>query len=94
MTQVQDTPEFREWFIGVLRSNSVKDVTVTFTKQDGTDRTMRCTLVESHIPTDKLPKGTGIAHTEDVQRVFDVDLQAWRSFKWASVKNVKFDIGE
>lgn len=67
-----------------------KDVCVTFTKRDGTSRTMRCTTAEGRIPADKAPKGTGtVAVSDAVQRVFDCEVQAWRSFRWDSVIEYK-----
>ena len=48
-------------------------VSVTFTKGNGEERVTRCTVNEFEIPIDKLPKGTGPSHTDEVQRVFDVD---------------------
>lgn len=58
---------------------------VTFTKSNGDERVMRCTTNEFEIPLEKLPKGTGPKHTDEVQRVFDLDVQEWRSFRWDSV---------
>ena len=89
---VANTPEFRTWVKGLLHDANVKNLCITFTKADGTDRELRCTLVESSIPTDKVPKGTGREASDAVQRVFDVDKQEWRSFKWDSVKSVTFDL--
>ena len=62
-------------------------VSVTFTKANGEERVMRCTVNEFEIPIEKLPKGTGSSHTDEVQRVFDVDKQEWRSFRWDAVTN-------
>lgn len=87
-------PEFKDWVRGLLHDINVKNLCITFTKTDGTDREMRCTLIEARIPTDKAPKGTGRETTDAVQRVFDLDKQEWRSFKWDSVKEVKFNIGD
>lgn len=85
-------PEFKTWVKGLLHDANVKNLCITFTKADGTDREMRCTLVESAIPTDKAPKGTGREAPDTTQRVFDVDKGEWRSFKWESVKRVEFDV--
>lgn len=85
-------PQFQTWVKGLLHDSNIKDLRITFIKSDGTDREMRCTLVESSIPTDKTPKGTGRVSTEDTQRVFDLEKQEWRSFKWASVKNISFSL--
>ena len=62
---------------------------VVFTKSNGEERVMMCTTNEFEIPIDELPKGTGPTHTSEVQRVFDVEKQAWRSFRWDSVISVE-----
>ena len=72
-----------------LRTN-VNGVRVVFTKKDGTDRSMLCTLAEGKIPADKQPKtepATGTT-TGSAVRVFDVEKQEWRSFRWDAVKTV------
>jgi hypothetical protein len=71
-------------------SNSV--VTVIFTKKDGTDRTMKCTTMESIIPVQYHPKNTGRAKNQDVQNVFDVELKEWRSFRLNSVKQFYIEV--
>jgi len=91
------TIEGQEWLRGVLRDEHVKDLCVTFTKKDGTEREMYCTLSESRIPTDKQPK-SGVEETTNSQtggsalRVFDTITNEWRSFRWDSIKNVTFSI--
>lgn len=77
----------------MLRNEANQGLRITFTKKDGSDRTMRCTLVGTFIPEDKHPKGTGRLVTEDTCRVFDLDKQEWRSFRWDSVKRVEFSGG-
>ena len=62
---------------------------VKFIKKDGSERVMRCTLNESLIPVDKLPKGDSTRKLSDaVQRAFDLDINEWRSFSWESVTEV------
>lgn len=85
-------PDFQQWVKGLLHDANIKDLRITFTKSDGTDREMRCTLVESFIPTNKIPKKTDRISPESTQRVFDTDKQEWRSFKWETVKRVDFSI--
>jgi hypothetical protein len=71
--------EFKTWTLGVLRDETSKDVCVTFTKKDGTNRDMLCTLVESRIPTDKQPKTeTTSKDSGSALRVFDTEKQEWR----------------
>jgi len=86
--------EFKTWTLGVLHDNNIKDLCVTFTKADGTERAMQCTLVEDRIPTDKIPKTTGPATTSNgsAVRVFDTEKSEWRSFRWESVTKVEFTL--
>jgi hypothetical protein len=65
-------------------------LTVTFTKKDGTERTITGTQDPSRIPFHKLP----ISIKEESESnavgaacpIFDVTLDEWRSFCWDSVK--------
>jgi hypothetical protein len=92
------TPEFKTWLKGILHDEHSKNLCVVFTKKDGTDREMFCTLVEGRIPTDKQPKTketdgtTARPFSDDALRVFDTEKQEWRSFRWDSVKEVRFDL--
>lgn len=85
---------FKQWTYGLLKDQNVKDLCVVFTKKDGTEREMSCTLVEERIPKEKLPKTTeSTSQTAgSAVRVFDTQLQEWRSFRWDSVKKVTFDL--
>jgi hypothetical protein len=76
---------------GVLRSEKV---TITFTKKDGTERKMICTLKEDKIPGEKAPKNTRKAQSEDAIAVFDLEKSDWRSFRFDSVKKVEFSLGK
>lgn len=57
---------------------------VIFTKINGEERDMQCTLNMEMIPEEKQPK-TGKQYNESVLRVFDVNQQEFRSFR---VENV------
>jgi hypothetical protein len=81
----------RDWLIGVLREQTV---TVTFTKQDGTERVMNCTLYEGDIPVDQAPKNSGRTKPTESLAVFDIEAKGWRSFRWDSIKEVKFTLGQ
>jgi hypothetical protein len=71
-----------------LRNNE-NGVEVLFTKKDGSQRTMLCTLVESKIPSDKQPKSETQGSTVgSAVRVFDLEKNEWRSFRWDSVKSI------
>ena len=86
--------EFKTWTLGLLHDENLKSsLCVTFTKKDGTQRTMRPTLVESRIPMEKQPKTKteGSETSGSAVRVFDTEVQEWRSFRWDSITEVRFD---
>ena len=60
-------------------------VNLSFTKvKDGEVRNMRATLLSENIPTEKMPKTDANANLEKNQtavRVYDLDIQDWRSFR-------------
>lgn len=60
-------------------------ITVTFTKKDGTERTMHCTRNMAAIPDDKHPKGSGKVKANHLIVAFDIEKSEWRSFDEASV---------
>ena len=74
----------REDLVDRLKQSVVK---VVFTKADGSERTMNCTLKLENIPEDQHPKST-IKSESDQIRVFDTDIDAWRSFNFGSVKTI------
>ena len=87
-----NTESFKQQLKEKLQSN---EVGVTFTKRDGSERRMQCTLSATRIPTEQLPQGTGDTSTpetvsKEAIRVFDLEKQAWRSFRYDSIKTVKF----
>ena len=74
-----------------LQSNIME---VTFTKKDGEQRVVTCTLVTEAIPVDKRPKPLAEGEEpkpakEHLQSVWDVKAEGWRSFIWANVTAVK-----
>jgi hypothetical protein len=81
--------ELQENVLNTLRTNK-QGVRVTFTKKDGTEREMLCSLIESNIPTDKQPKAETVSQTSgSAVRVFDLEKSEWRSFRWDSVTKVE-----
>ncbi len=78
-----DVKDFLKNSVGVVR----------FTKTDGTERTMRCTLnwdiIEQHATPYERKTNRPATYNEDVLRVFDLDNNAWRSFRLDSV--IEFD---
>ncbi len=82
--------EFRTWIAGHLKMGPV---TITFTKKDGTERVMNCTLQPEVLPVVELKEGqVERKENTDTLRVFDLDKKEWRSFTIKSVKQVKFEL--
>ena len=89
MASQVDTKEGRKWLREML---GMHEVTIFFTKKDGTEREMRCTLAENKIPTEKLPKNSKKSKSDDALAVFDVEKNDWRSFRFDSVTKIEFEI--
>lgn len=91
MTKIfNNDKEFDDFKATVLQNLRANNVSVRFTKADGSERTMLCTLVESKIPTDKLPKTEQAVSSTigSAVRVFDVEKSEWRSFRFDSVISI------
>jgi len=58
---------------------------VKFTKVDGTERVMKCTLKDDMLPEQYRGKGNMLTEAGNALRVFDLDVGQWRSFKPESV---------
>jgi hypothetical protein len=78
----------------VMREQEIK---ITFTKKDGTERVMRCTLDPNKLPVHETNTDNPIDFPEtkrkvstETMAVFDLDVQGWRSFTKKSVKCVDF----
>jgi hypothetical protein len=99
----KDTKLFKKWLKSHL---AYGPVTVVFTKKDGSDRVMECTtnlslvpLVEEKVhitntdnpidfPAPKKEKKVN----EEVMPVYDLEAKAWKSFRWDSIKQVRFEL--
>jgi hypothetical protein len=64
---------------------------VTFTKVDGTERTMPCTLDPSQLPTVEITEDKKVPRklNPETMRVFVTDIQQWRSFRIENVISVE-----
>jgi hypothetical protein len=92
--QLPDTERelMRTWLHQLLVSQMV---TLDFTKADGTARTMRCTLQPNQLPVAPIVEGKKTAPADPHSlRVFDVEKQAWRSFRFDRLQSIKFDLGD
>ena len=101
-TQYQESDEvnqaiIRDWVRRLLQTTEVE---VEFVKSDGTLRVMRCTLDPEQFPvvptnvvaapvngivTESKPRKQPDVHSI---RVFDLDQQAWRSFRFDRLRRV------
>ena len=75
----------REVLVEGLKRNMMK---VVFTKANGEERTMLCTLHESILPEQPI-SGIKKKENKDVLSVWDIDANGWRSFRMDSIKEVK-----
>lgn len=76
----------RENITELLRSSVV---TVTFTKINGEERVMKCTLLGEYVPN--AATNGRVLLTENAGNnisVWDLEANAWRSFRVDAVKNV------
>ena len=63
-------------------------LTVSFTKVNGEERIMNCTLHESLLP-EAVAGTSSKKENPDVIAVWDIDKDAWRSFRVDSVSCIK-----
>jgi len=77
----------KESLVDLLKNNVV---TVTFTKVDGSERTMKCTLLGEYVPAPTegkvlLQENSG---SDSNISVWDTEVNGWRSFRVSNVKSV------
>ena len=75
----------RDELITILGASICK---VYFTKKNGEEKIMKCTLLNNIIPEENKSKNVKKSNPE-VLPVWDIDKSAWRSFRVDSVKNVE-----
>ena len=77
----------RDGLIDMLRHNLV---TVTFTKVNGDERVMTCTLLSEHIPNAPKTNGEVVVKqtSSNTISVWDVNASGWRSFRIENVKSI------
>lgn len=67
----------RKFLINLLQKNILE---ILFTKVDGTERKMICTLKYEHLPVVEAKESTR-KENPDVIPVWDMEAKAWRSFR-------------
>ena len=86
--------DFQDWLVGKLKSE-IDGMRIIFTKKDGSERELKCTLHEDAIPADKKPKGTSkVVRSTEALPVFDLENKEWRSFRWDSLQKIEYDLGD
>lgn len=87
----KDWDKFSTWLKDMLK---IDVATVTFTKKDGTERIMKCTLNPDQLPSAPVTEGKKERKVNnDVLAVYDVEAKGWRSFTIKSITKVNFTIG-
>ncbi len=87
----KDFRRFKKWLKGHL---AFGPTTVVFTKKDGTEREMLCTTNGDIVPyVESVEVKIERKVNEEVCAVYDIEAKGWRSFRWDSIKSVKFTLG-
>lgn len=85
-------PMLHKWLKDML---SVTEAKVTFTKVDGTERVMRCTLEPAKLPPVVIKEDAKPRKQTDstkALRVFDVEKGEWRSFTIKNIKKIELSL--
>lgn len=61
---------------------------ITFTKKDGTERVMKCTLMDTVVVPHERKTDRVIERTDNNLPVWDVEADAWRSVNLDTIKEV------
>ena len=85
-------PMLHSWLNSMLK---VTEATITFTKVDGTERVMKCTLEPGRLPTvvikeDAKPRKESTS--TKALRVFDIEKNEWRSFTIKNIKRIELSL--
>jgi hypothetical protein len=96
----KDVKIFKRWLKSHL---AYGPTTVVFTKKDGTERVMNCTTNPKLVPQELHESNTDNPVdfpkpkkekkvNEEVMPVYDLEAKAWKSFRWDSIKEVRFEL--
>ena len=70
----------------LIKNLQKRTMRITFTKVNGEERIMDCTLQENLVPATKY---TNRKQNEEVLPVFDINKGEWRSFRLDSITNIE-----
>jgi hypothetical protein len=76
----------RETVASILKMDIAE---VTFTKADGSERVMKCTLKSDVVPVVEKKEGPGRAVNDAVLPVWDIDKDSWRSFRIDAITAIR-----
>ena len=83
----QEWNQFSDWLKGMLQAEKVE---VTFTKADGTERVMNCTLHPDLLPKVEIKEDAKPRkESTTAMRVYDLDKKEWRSFTIKKVNKIQ-----
>lgn len=82
-----DKKYFKKWLISLLKTDTIS---IIFTKKNGEEREMKCTLDENIIVP--YEKKTDNKPSEETCFVFDTELKEWRSFRYDSIKVIRISL--
>jgi hypothetical protein len=85
-------PMLHKWLKDIL---AVTEAKITFTKVDGTERVMQCTLEATKLPPVVVKEDAKPRKQSDstkALRVFDVEKQEWRSFTIKNIKRIELSL--
>lgn len=83
-------PMLHTWLKSML---AVSEATITFTKIDGSERVMKCTLEPDKLPKSEIKEDATprpFSTSTKALRVFDLEKNEWRSFTIKNIKSVNF----
>ena len=63
-------------------------VNVKFTKTDGSERVMKCTLMESFVKPHEKKTDREKKENDNIVSVWDIEKEGWRSFRYDSIISI------
>lgn len=86
----QNGPD-QEWRTNVRETLKSGVAIIEFEKSDGQVRILKCTLDPTVMPAYKEKGTVKKVPNDDVQAVWDIEANSWRSFRFDKVRTVKFE---
>jgi len=84
---ISTTAENKAGIQALLRQGAA---TIVFTKKDGSERVMKCTLQEGVVVPHEKTTDRVKEQKDDILPVWDLEANAWRSITIPNIKTVEF----